>query len=64
LKINEKAHKKAHILRNEWVIAAKGKVSLRLEGQDNPNMPTGEIELMVSELKILNKTPFETPISK
>ena len=61
-KISEEAHKKAHILRSEWVIAVKGKISKRLKGQDNPNMPTGEIELTVSELKVLNKTevpPFQ-----
>ncbi len=61
-KLNGEAHKRAHILRNEWVIAVKGKVSLRLAGQENPKMPTGEIELQVTELKILNRTevpPFQ-----
>src|SRR4030043_52283 len=60
--MNEEAHNKAHILRNEWVVAVKGKVSLRLEGQENPDMSTGMIELQVTELKILNKTdvpPFQ-----
>jgi len=60
--VNEEAHKRAHILRNEWVVAIKGKVSLRLEGQENPDMLTGEIELLVMELKILNRTdvpPFQ-----
>jgi aspartyl-tRNA synthetase len=60
--VNEEAHNKAHILRNEWVIAVKGKVSPRLEGQENPDMSTGEIEVQVRELKILNKTdvpPFQ-----
>jgi len=60
--VNEEALKKAHILRNEWVVAIKGKVSLRLEGQENPDMLTGEIELLVMELKILNRTdvpPFQ-----
>jgi aspartyl-tRNA synthetase len=59
---NEDVHKRAHILRNEWVIAVRGKVSPRLEGQENPNMPTGDIEVTVRELKILNKTevpPFQ-----
>lgn len=58
----KECHEKAHILRNEWVIAVKGKVALRLEGQENRNMPTGAVELIVNELKILNKTevpPFQ-----
>jgi aspartyl-tRNA synthetase len=57
-----KCHEKAHVLRNEWVIAVKGKVVKRLKGQENKNMATGDIELVVSELKILNKTevpPFQ-----
>jgi len=60
--MNEEAHNKAHILRNEWVVAVRGKVSPRLEGQENPDMSTGMIELQVTELKILNKTdvpPFQ-----
>ena len=58
----KKCHKKAHILRNEWVIAVKGKVSSRLEGKENTSVPTGAVELVVKELKILNKTevpPFQ-----
>jgi len=52
-------HRKAHILRNEWVLAVKGTVSPRLEGQENPKLPTGEIEVRAADLKILNRT--ETP---
>jgi aspartyl-tRNA synthetase len=60
--VNEEAHNRAHILRNEWVVAVKGKISPRLEGQENPDMSTGAVELKVTELKILNKTdipPFQ-----
>ncbi|MGD2126878.1 MAG: aspartate--tRNA ligase [Desulfobacteraceae bacterium] len=57
--LNEENHEKARLLRNEWVLAVKGKVSPRLEGQENPNLPTGDIELKVTDLKILNRT--ETP---
>jgi len=57
--VDEGSHKRAHILRNEWVLAVKGKVSPRLEGQENPNLPTGAIEVKVENLKILNRT--ETP---
>ena len=57
--LDEESHKKAHVLRNEWVLAVKGKVSPRLEGQENPNLPTGAIELKATDLRILNRT--ETP---
>lgn len=53
------SHGRAHILRNEWVVAVKGKVSLRQAGQANPGLPTGEVELKVTDLRILNRT--ETP---
>ena len=52
-------HERAHVLRNEWVLAVKGTITPRLEGQENAQMPTGEIELKARELKILNLT--ETP---
>ena len=57
--VDKESHKRAHILRNEWVVAVKGKVTPRLEGQENPDLPTGPIELKVTDLKILNRT--ETP---
>lgn len=60
--VEKESHKKAHILRNEWVVAVRGTVSGRLEGQENPGLPTGDIELKVTELKILNRTeipPFQ-----
>ncbi len=53
------AHEHAHVLRSEYVIAVKGKVRRRPEGMTNPKLFTGEIEVITSELKILNasKTP-------
>ncbi len=57
--VAEESHKRAHVLRNEWVVAVKGEVAPRLEGQENPKLPTGAVELKVRELKILNRT--ETP---
>jgi len=57
--IDSTVHEKAHILRNEWVVAIRGDVAPRLEGQENAQMPTGEIEVRVADLKILNRT--ETP---
>ncbi len=56
---NEDAHRRAHNLRSEWVLAVKGEVRKRPEGMTNPKLKTGEIEVIVDELKILNvaKTP-------
>ncbi len=53
------SHAKAHSLRSEYVIAVKGKVSKRPEGTVNPNLKTGEIEVIADSLKVLNeaKTP-------
>jgi aspartyl-tRNA synthetase len=58
-KVDEESHKRAHVLRNEWVLAVKGRISPRLDGQENPKLATGAIELKVTHLKILNRT--ETP---
>jgi len=53
------AHKEAHKIRSEFVLAVKGKVRRRPEGMDNPDLKTGQIEVLVSELEIMNesKTP-------
>ena len=48
------AHEKAHIIKNEYVLAVKGKVVSRLAGTKNPNMITGEIEIKAKQVKILN----------
>lgn len=57
--IAPEAHAKAHILRSEYVIAVRGYVRPRPEGMANPNMRTGEIEVVVEEWKLLNtsRTP-------
>ena len=46
---------KAETLRNEFVIGVRGKVRARSEETVNPKMATGEIEVVVNELRILNK---------
>jgi aspartyl-tRNA synthetase len=48
------AHGKARFVRNEWVLAVRGGVRKRLEGMANPNLKTGQIEVVVHELRILN----------
>src|SRR4030043_1391932 len=55
-------HKLARTVRCEWVVAARGKVRPRGEGLENPKLPTGQIEVLVEELQILNSAktpPFE-----
>ncbi len=52
-------HEKARVIRNEYVLGVRGRVENRPEGMINPNLKTGEIEVSVHELKILNHA--ETP---
>ena len=47
----------AEELRNEWVIAVKGKVVRRLSENENPKMPTGLIEVKAEEMEVLNRCP-------
>jgi aspartyl-tRNA synthetase len=53
------AHELAHEIRSEFVLAVTGKVAPRPGNTVNPKLPTGEIELIVNDLTILNqaKTP-------
>ncbi|MGC1360275.1 MAG: aspartate--tRNA ligase [Silvibacterium sp.] len=50
------AHAKAEQSRPEYVVAAIGKVRLRGKDVINPKMPTGEIEIVADELRILNES--------
>src|ERR1700719_2043100 len=52
--LNASVHQKAEALRNEFVIAAIGTVKRRDADTINPNIPTGEVELVAEELRILN----------
>ncbi|HEY2272118.1 MAG TPA: aspartate--tRNA ligase [Jatrophihabitantaceae bacterium] len=52
----------AHALRNEWVIAVTGEVRLRPEGNVNPAIATGEIEIVAESFDVLNEAaalPFQ-----
>ncbi len=53
------AHARAEAARPEYVVAITGKVRVRGEGLANPNMPTGDIEVMAAEALLLNdaRTP-------
>jgi aspartyl-tRNA synthetase len=53
------AHKLARTVRTEWVISAQGVVGPRGEGLENPKLPTGQVEVNVEQMEILNtaKTP-------
>jgi aspartyl-tRNA synthetase len=61
--VSDEAHAKAEAARSEYVVAVKGKVRRRGAGLENPNMPTGAIEIVASELLLLNeaKTPPFSP---
>src|SRR6266496_746128 len=54
--LNSVAHDKAEQLRNEFVIAVIGAVKQRDRDTVNKNIPTGEVELVVEELRILNES--------
>ena len=59
--LNQEAFKKAEELRSEFVVAIKGSVRKRPQGNINDELPTGKIEIEGNELKILDKadtTPF------
>ena len=49
----------AETLRNEYVIQVSGRLRMRPQGTENPEMPTGEVELLAQSLQILNAS--ETP---
>ena len=48
------ARETGEAVRNEYVIAVKGRVAARPDGMINPNIKTGMIDVIVSEIKILN----------
>ncbi len=53
--VSPDSHELAHTLRTEYVITVRGEVRRRPEGTENPDIPTGNLELYVSELRILSR---------
>jgi aspartyl-tRNA synthetase len=52
----------AHNLRNEWCVLVTGQVRARMAGKINPQLPTGEIEVVADKLEVLNPAaplPFQ-----
>jgi aspartyl-tRNA synthetase len=65
---NVEVAKQAHTLRSEDVIQVTGPVAARVSGTENPKLPTGEIEVVPHELRILNRAddlpfPLDAEIS-
>lgn len=52
--VSKQSHESAHYIRSEYVISVSGEIRKRPEGTENPNLPTGFIEMYVKDLKILN----------
>jgi aspartyl-tRNA synthetase len=57
--VSRQAHTTAQDVRGEYVLRVRGTVRLRPEGLSNPNLDTGDIEVSVEEMEILN--PAKTP---
>ena len=57
--ISPESHAAGQSVRMEWVIQVRGVVRKRPAGAENPNLPTGEIEVEVYNLTVLN--PAKTP---
>ena len=56
VEISESSHVLADTIRGEFVLAVKGKVAHRIEGNVNPKLPTGQIEVLIENLEILNQS--------
>jgi aspartyl-tRNA synthetase len=55
----------AHPLRNEFCVRVTGQVSRRPEGNENPDLATGAVEVMVDELEVLSESaPLPFPIDE
>ncbi len=57
--VKKEAFHLAEQIRSEYVIAVRGKLSLRPEATENPNLKTGQVEVYVEEIEVLS--PAKTP---
>lgn len=55
--VNPDSHKVADVLRSEFCLGIRGKVSPRPDGMKNPNLKTGEIEVLVDQVEIFSSSP-------
>lgn len=56
---------RAHKLRSEFCVKIVGEVSVRPEGNENPDIPTGQIEVLVTELEVLSEAaPLPFPLDE
>jgi aspartyl-tRNA synthetase len=53
---DSKAFKLAETLRSEWVVRVDGKVRRRPAGTENPDLPTGQVEVYIDEIEVLGPT--------
>jgi aspartyl-tRNA synthetase len=58
-KVSAEAHETATKLRSEYVMQIIGTVAKRPQGTENPNLPTGEVEITAESARVLN--PSKTP---
>ncbi len=57
--LSKEVHATAEQVRSEWVLRIVGEVRMRPEGMQNSSLPTGEVEVEIKELEVLN--PAKTP---
>ncbi len=63
--INPQAHAALEHVRSEWVIQVQGTVRRRPPGTENPKLPTGEVEVAVQQVQVLNPAkPLPFVVSK
>lgn len=63
--VSKEAHELAHDLRVEYVISVSGEIRRRPSGTENPNLLTGNIEVYVKNLTILNESePLPFPLEE
>lgn len=63
--VSKEAHQLAHDIRGEFVISVSGEIRKRPVGTENPNIPTGMVELYAKRLEILNESiPLPFPMEE